>query len=71
MDYCKVVILLAFRFVSQILVLSFRYVHVTFLVLQLFVWPTNNHKVFGRVPAGEMIRDAIKVFNSPPSIAEK
>ncbi|XP_031566429.1 N-alpha-acetyltransferase 35, NatC auxiliary subunit-like [Actinia tenebrosa] len=37
--------------------------------LQLMVW--QNSKLFGRIPGVDVVRDAIKAFNSPPSIAEK
>ncbi|KXJ14129.1 N-alpha-acetyltransferase 35, NatC auxiliary subunit [Exaiptasia diaphana] len=37
--------------------------------LQLIVWQSN--KYFGKIPGCDVVRDAIKAFNSPPSIAEK
>ncbi|KAK3732899.1 hypothetical protein QZH41_012670, partial [Actinostola sp. cb2023] len=37
--------------------------------LQLIAW--QNNKFFGKVSGSDVVRDAIKAFNSPPSIAEK
>lgn len=39
------------------------------LKFQIIFW--NNNKVFGRTPLPEVLQQAIKQFNSPPSIAEK
>ena len=36
---------------------------------QVIFW--NNNKVFGKTPLSEVLQQAIKQFNSPPSIAEK
>jgi hypothetical protein len=38
-------------------------------IVQLIVW--QNSKLFGKIPGADVVRDAIKAFNSPPSIAEK
>ncbi|XP_028411217.1 N-alpha-acetyltransferase 35, NatC auxiliary subunit-like isoform X2 [Dendronephthya gigantea] len=38
-------------------------------LLQIIFW--NNNKVFGKTSLSEVIQQAIKQFNSPPSIAEK
>lgn len=39
------------------------------LCFQIIFW--NNNKVFGKTPLSDILQQAIKQFNSPPSIAEK